>query len=490
VNPRRIVTGLLVAAVVVAAYLLISGGDEGYTIKAELPNAGGVKPHSSVKIAGVPGGTVEKLEITPRDTALVTMKLKDNAAPIGKDASIQIRPTDLLGERYIALDAGNVNDPAPKNFEIPKSRTKLPVELDDVLNTFDADTRTRIKILVNEFGVALGNRGKDLASLLNEMPSTLGDARQLVTEITDESASLKTLLARGDSLTASIDPKKDQLASLVTQADATLKALADRRDKIGRTLDAAPGGLAALNTTLTQLRQASTDLRPASVDLKNAAGPLKDTLDALPGFEQSARESLKAAKTAAPAVTKLGNKATGPLKTLTPTLANLEQFSGDLKPTLDVFDNRAFEDAMWFAQNLGGLGLKGRDGLGHTLGALATVNTETVRAVTNYLFNGGAAPDGLVDGGAVTKSTSSKSTTQSKSAPRTTAPSPSTSAPAPTTSAPTTTGSSPAPQTQDKGLLGGLVDGVSGLLGGNAGTNSKPGAEGGVAGLLNSLLKP
>jgi virulence factor Mce-like protein len=486
VNPRKIVTGLLVAVVVVAAYLLLTKSDDSRTITAELPNAGGVRKHSSVKIGGVPGGTVEDLKITGRDTALVKMKLKKEAWPIGKNASIQIRPTDLLGERYIALDAGNVNDPAPKGFEIAESKVKLPVELDDVINTFDPDTRTRIKILVNEFGIALGDQGKDLANLLDAMPASLDDARKLVSEINTEDASLKTLLARGDSLVATVNPKKDQLVGLITQAQDTLGSLATRNDDIGKTLDSAPAGLAALNTTLSRLRLASTDLRPASVDIQRTAGPLKDTLEALPGFEQSARQSLKAAKSAAPSLTKLGEKATPPLKALTPTLANVKQFSADLKPTLDQFDNRAFEDALWMVQQLS-LWFKSRDNLGRQAKVTLNINGDTVNSIFQALMNrpdlGGVDPAG-------TKSSSGK--TQTKSSPKTTAPStasPTTSAPAPTTSNPTTTGSSPAPQTQDKGLLGGLVDGVSGLLGGNTGTKDQPGA-GGVSGLLNNLLKP
>jgi phospholipid/cholesterol/gamma-HCH transport system substrate-binding protein len=484
VNPRKLVTGLLAAVVVVAAYLLISGGDDGYTVKAELPNAGGLRENSSVKIGGVPGGSVEKLEITGRDTAIVTMKLDEDAAPIGKDASLEIRPTDLLGERYVALKVGNLNNPAPKNYVIAKSRTKLPVELDDVINTFDGDTRTRIKILVNEFGIALGDQGKDLAKLLDAMPASLQDARQLVSEINSEDESLKNLLARGDSLTATVNPKRDELAGLITQAQETLGSLATRREELGATLDSAPAGLNALNTTLSRLRLASTNLRPAAQDLQRAAGPLKDTLEALPGFEQSARESLKAAKSAAPSLTKLGNKATPPLQALTPTFANLKQFSSDLKPTLDKFDERAFEDALWMVQQLS-LWFKTRDGIGRQAKVAVNIEGNTVNSIFQALMNrpdlGGVDP---VD----TKSGAKRS----KSAPATDAPSaqsPGAASPEPSNTAPSPSGSSPAPTTPDKGLLGGLVDGVSGLLGGDDGSKNQPVA-GGVPGLLNNLLKP
>lgn len=490
-NPRKLVAGLLAVVVVIAVYVVVSGGgDEGYTLKAELPNAGGVKKNSSVKIAGVPGGKVTDLEITPQDTALLTMRLDDDAAPVGKDASVEIRPTDLLGERYVALDAGDVKNPEQSGFQIAKSRSKLPVELDDVLNTFEGETRERIKILVNEFGIALGNRGKDLAKLLDAMPPSLNDARELVSEITTENASLKSLLARGDSLTASIEPKKDKLASLMTQADTTLRELAQRREKIGRTLDSAPGGLRALNTTLSQLRRASTDLRPAAVDILRASTPLRQTLDAVPGFEDAARDSLKAANQAAPSLTKLGKKATGPLRALTPTLAELGTFSSDLKPSLDVLDDRGFEDIMWFAQNLGGRGLKARDGLGYTLGANAHVNIETLKTAVNALFLSGTPVDGDPDGA------NPKSGTKERSAPKGTTTGAAPAAPAPAApgaaapSAPATSTAAP-PAAPERSLLGGLVNGVSGLLGGNAGTNSKPGASPkgeGLPGLLNNLL--
>ncbi|WP_040599946.1 MlaD family protein [Patulibacter medicamentivorans] len=387
-TPRRIVVGLLAAAVLVTGWILLSGGDDAYRVDVELPNAGGLRKHSSVKIAGVPGGTVADLEITDRDTAIAKLDLKSNSAPIGRGASVKIRPTDLLGERYVALDVGDRRRPLPSGSRIPLAKASLPVELDDVLNTFDEDTRTRVKILVNEFGVALGSRGKDLAKLLDAMPPSLDDARKLVSEVVAENRSLGALIERGDRITASIDPKKDDLAKLIDQADRTLKEVADRRQSLGRALDSAPAGLAELRRTLAQLRTTSTSLRPAAADLQRSAQPLRGTLAALPGFEDAARDSLKAANEAAPQLRKLGDQATAPLQRLRPTLAQLRQVSDLATPTLDELDRRAFEDILWFVQNWS-LGLKNRDGLGHFIGAKVSVGTQTIRSVVDSLLGGG-----------------------------------------------------------------------------------------------------
>jgi len=395
-SDRRIVTGVLVAVLALAGWIVLSGGgDDAYRVRVEFPNAGGLRKNSSVKVAGVSGGTVEDLEITDRDTALATLRLEDDAAPIGRGASAAIRPTDLLGERYVALDVGNQRAPLPSGTTIPRSRATLPVELDDVLNTFDADTRTRMEVLINEFGAALGSRGKDLAKLLDAMPPSLDDARTLVTELANENQSLVRLIEQGDRIVASVNGKRDDLTGLIDQADSTLREVAERRASLGRTLDAAPGGLARLRATLSQLDVAATSLRPAAVDLERATGPLQRTLEVLPSFREAATDSLQEATEAAPKLRKLGTDALAPIRRLAPTLRTLRQVSDTATKPLDQLDRRSFEDALWFLQNWS-LATKDRDALAHFVGAKASVGFQTIYSVIDSL-NPNGIPNGSDD---------------------------------------------------------------------------------------------
>jgi virulence factor Mce-like protein len=386
VSRARLTPILAGVAVVVAAVLILStrGGDD-YIVRAELHNAAGLRRNASVKIAGVPGGRVDKVEITGSDTVIATMKLKKEAAPIGQGATIQIRPTDLLGERYADMDPGDVSKPEPSGSLIPVSRTKAPVELDDVLNMLDVDTRTRLRIMINEFGIAMGGRGADFHQVLDEMPTALDKAQGLVGEVASENVKLKQLIEKGDAVTATIHGKRDKLGDLVTQAGRMLGAVAARRRQLGQTVAAAPGALTQLRGTLTRLDAASAGLRPAARDLRRAAPPLVATLQALPAFADSAKGTLAKATSVAPALRRLGTRATPTVKRLQPTAGLLRDVAREAKPGLAQLDRRGMEDLLNFVQ-VWARAMKGRDNLGHFIGALVIGNSQVLQsAVDSYL---------------------------------------------------------------------------------------------------------
>lgn len=389
-SPARIGGAILaVAALAVFAIIFMTGSD-GYTVRAELENAAGVRKNSSVKIAGVPGGKVKEFEITDDDTAIAILSLDENAAPIGEGASIKIRPTDLLGERYIALDPGDRSKPQESNPVVPIEQTAQPVELDQILNVFNADTRARVRLLVNEFGVAMQGRGADFNKLLDELPPGLEDAQELVKEVADENESLERLVTNGDSLLKRINTKRDDFGETIEQADRALTTIADKRERLGETLRTAPGGLAALRDTMDNVRTASASLGPAADSLRRTTVPLTAALKTLPSFEDSAEDTLKAAVTASPAIRKLASGATSPLRSVRPTADALTGLLGESGPAVGSLDRRVMKDAMWFLQNWA-LGLKGRDGLGHFIGAHVTISGNEFKSIFEGFKEAGTA---------------------------------------------------------------------------------------------------
>lgn len=372
------------AAVLIIAGFILLGGSDKYTVKAELHNAGGLRPNASVKIAGVPGGKVKKVEISDRDIAIATLEFKDNAAPIGRGATIQVRPTDLLGERYADLDRGDVNDPLPDGGTIPLKNTSTPVELDDLLNMLDADTRARLRILINEVGIGMGDRGKDFGQILEEMPPALDEAKALLAEIASENVRLKSMIEQGDRITATINGKRDDLGELVDEASGMLRTVAKNRENLGATVENAPGALSQLRATLGRLDSASEALRPMAGDLRETAGPLATTLRALPGFADSAKGTLDKAEDVAPTIRRLGVQATPTVKRLKSTVALLEDVGREAKPGLAHLDRRGMEEVLYFAQ-VWARAMKARDGLGHFIGALAVANEQLfISAIDAY----------------------------------------------------------------------------------------------------------
>ena len=381
---KRLPVIALVVAAIVVGYLVTSSGDEGHEVKAELANAGGLRIHSSVKIAGVSAGKVAKIEITDRDTALATLTIDDEAWPIGQDAQLNVRPTDLLGERYAEIKTGDTERPMAEGATIPTARTAVPVELDDVLNMLDLDTRQRLGIVINEVGVAMTKRGTDFNQLLAQLPPSLHETEKLLEQIGAENRALKAGIERGDRVTAAVSLKRNDMGELIKEASEALQVVAERRAALGETIRNAPGALTQLRATLTSLDAASEHLRPAAYDLRATAEPLKETLEALPGFVDEARPALDKAKDISPALSRLARRATPTVRKLEPTVKNTATLLKGTAPILNQLDRRGWDDLMFFINNFN-LGLRGRDMIGHMIGAKLNISAEYIdNAIENF----------------------------------------------------------------------------------------------------------
>jgi phospholipid/cholesterol/gamma-HCH transport system substrate-binding protein len=378
--------GLLAAAVAAIAIVLLSSGGGGYIVRAEFRDLGGLRKDSSVKIGGVTGGTVSSIAVTKRDTAIATFTLDSNAAPVGAGATVQVRPTDLLGERYAQLTVGNLSQPQPSGALITIQRTSTPVELDDVLNTFNVDTRTRLRILINEAGIATTGRGADFSRLLYALPPNLDQARQLLAQVASQNHTLSNLIVEGDRITAAVNGKRDQLGNLINNAQGALAAVASRQAQLATTMQAAPGALTQLRTALDQVGTAADSITPAAVNLTNAAAPLSSTLSALPAFASSAHATLLEARAVAPDLERLATRARGPLATLRPTAAALQDVSAQSTPILTELDQRAMKDVLLFVENWA-LGMKARDAFGHFVGANLFVDPSVITSALQAYLN-------------------------------------------------------------------------------------------------------
>lgn len=77
-----------------------------YTIKAEFENVGGLKVRAPVKSAGVVVGRVSDIHFNPETFEAEVMLNIDDRYKFPKDSSASIMTSGLLGEQYIALEAG------------------------------------------------------------------------------------------------------------------------------------------------------------------------------------------------------------------------------------------------------------------------------------------------------------------------------------------------------------------------------------------------
>ena len=397
-TPRMLaVTALVLVTAVVGFLVLTSGEDDGYVVRAEFQDTSGLRQNSDVKIGGVPGGKISKIDLTAKDTALVTMKLRDGAVPIGAGATADARPVNLLGEKYVDLRPGDLRKPADSGITIPISRTDAPVELDEVIDTLEPTTRGRLRVLINEAGIGLQGRGSDFNALLDRMPSSLREGRELLADFAADTTQLKRLASTGDRVLRSFANGGDELADLVDSGQKALEVTAKNRQKLGESIDQAPTTLRQLQATLSTLDSASRRLKPAAVELQRTASPLTDALERLPTLERNAKPTLATIEDVSPDLSRLGRKGTPVVSRLRLPARELQRFSTVFDPlsrTLDTQTNPLLRMMEGWTRTI-----QTRDNAGHVFRTEAVVEKGLLNLLSSKIAHNGEPVDRPQDTG-------------------------------------------------------------------------------------------
>ena len=110
----EIMVGLFVAGAMAALFMLSMkvsnlasyGNDEGYVVKAQFDNIGGLKVRSPVSAGGVRVGKVSAIDYDNESyTAVVSMAIEPQYR-FPRDTAASIYTAGLLGEQFIGLEPG------------------------------------------------------------------------------------------------------------------------------------------------------------------------------------------------------------------------------------------------------------------------------------------------------------------------------------------------------------------------------------------------
>ncbi|MGI8945534.1 MAG: MlaD family protein [Thermoleophilaceae bacterium] len=145
---RLAAMGALLAATVLAALVLFDAGPGGYEVTARFVNAGQIVRGNPVQAGGTPIGTVEDIAITSDGQADIKLSIDGELAPlrVGTRAKIKQLSQSGIANRYIELsfppDGDEVIDDGGR---IASDKTSTAVDLDQVVNTFDPQTRKALQ---------------------------------------------------------------------------------------------------------------------------------------------------------------------------------------------------------------------------------------------------------------------------------------------------------------------------------------------------------
>ncbi|MCL1077475.1 outer membrane lipid asymmetry maintenance protein MlaD [Parashewanella spongiae] len=108
-----LLSGLVAFLVLVfnVANVKVSSGDDTYSLSAHFSNVGGLKVRSPVKVGGVVVGRVSDIHLDPEKLdAIVTIQIDKTYDQFPETSSVAIQTSGLLGEQFLGLTPGFVDD--------------------------------------------------------------------------------------------------------------------------------------------------------------------------------------------------------------------------------------------------------------------------------------------------------------------------------------------------------------------------------------------
>lgn len=101
----------------------------GYNVIARFQNIGGLKVRAPVTLAGVPIGRVADIGIDPKTfEARVVLTISNKYASLPEDTSASIFTAGLLGEQYIGLQPGGMEQTLKPGDEIMLTQSAVVLE--------------------------------------------------------------------------------------------------------------------------------------------------------------------------------------------------------------------------------------------------------------------------------------------------------------------------------------------------------------------------
>ncbi|HUA73910.1 MAG TPA: MlaD family protein [Solirubrobacteraceae bacterium] len=306
----------------------------GFRLNAQFQSALNIKPKSPVRIAGVNVGKVTGIK-REGDAALVKMEIESRGLPIHSDATVKIRPRIFLeGNWFVELQPGSPSAKAlSSGATLPSTQSSDPVQLDQVLDALNTDTRKNLQ----EFLIGYGNgltrkpskaddaeqdkevRGINAAEALNKVYEIAPSAERGGAIINQaiggtEQHDLSKLVQSVGKVTAALNVHEQQLGELIGNFNTFVRNFAVQATNLGKAVQVLPSslqnidaGLRELNTALPPTKVFAHDILPG---VKNTNATVRA---ALPWIEQ-VKASL--------APNELGGVAKG-LVEATPALARL-----------------------------------------------------------------------------------------------------------------------------------------------------------------------
>jgi ABC-type transporter Mla subunit MlaD len=261
-----------------------------------------------------------------------------------------LRTKTLLGETYVELTPGAAGEPALHDgATLPSAQVTESVQLDEIFQAFDPETRRAFQTWMQEAAVAIEGQGQNLSYAIGNLEPTFREFEGLFRTLNSQEAAVSTLFSSGAQTFEALRGRDGELANLIRSSNELFKTTASRDQDIEALFRAFPTFQDESRLTIERLKNFAVDADPLSKQLVPVAEELSPTLVAFGKLAPEAKKLFEAlppvieeAPTGFPALRKLFRDDFPPLlrasdpfvRNLDPVVTGLDLYKQDIAASL------------------------------------------------------------------------------------------------------------------------------------------------------------
>ncbi len=278
-----VLLGAITVLVVIVAVFLAYNANQGlpfvptYNVRVETPSAANLVEGNEVRVAGFRVGAVNAIRTRNKNgqaIALLDLKLDKTVEPLPIDTQIVVRPRSVLGLKFLDLKPGTSAQKLEPGATLPLQNSDTVVEFDDLLNTFDAQSRRDSQTSLAGFGDAFAGRGQSINIALQELPDLFKYLTPVMDTLNDPDTRLDQFFKNLGAAAAEAAPVAKVQAKLFTEMADTFEAFSASPPALQETISRQPplyrAGLDKLpfqQAFLANFADLSNRLRPGAQEL-------------------------------------------------------------------------------------------------------------------------------------------------------------------------------------------------------------------------------
>jgi phospholipid/cholesterol/gamma-HCH transport system substrate-binding protein len=294
-------------------------------VRAVFDNGGFMVNGEEVRVAGATVGEIESVDVSmPGETvayengksvekpgkAIIVLDITDPGfQDFRQDATCQIRPQSLIGEKFVdcrpTLPRAPGTEPAPPLEELPDGEPGagqylLPlgsngtsVDPDLINDIYSLPYAQRFRLIFNELGAGLAGRGEDIEELVKRANPVLRDVDRVFGILSAQRRQLAQLAADSDTILEPLAREREHFAGFIANSGAAAEASAEKGPELEEALRKFPTFLGEFRETMKDLKTFSDAGTPLFEDFDTAAPSLTDATKTLTPFSEALTVSLK-----------------------------------------------------------------------------------------------------------------------------------------------------------------------------------------------------